>query len=248
MKKRITAFALAGMMALSGCAGDRLSEMEIFMTGNQWYHFNQVAGENEKLTFGEDRLFMYNCECGEPVGNSDLYDTFHYEGGNIILSGVDEEDWVVPVLTYSDYHMILNVDGQIIDFLNEEYAGEVPRIDMKYEELIDGYTGFYSVISAKDDVVTLNLPGYDGDIKEQRELKEEYVLDENCEFINMDIYREVSNDGDYKEVTVDELTSEEAKEFMEYGAAAFVWMDENLEVQKMMFWGERIIYEQIVFF
>ena len=46
-----------------------------------------------------------------------------------------------------------------------------------------------------------------------------------------------------KEVTVDKMTRKEAKEFMEYGAAAFVWMDENLEVQKMMFWGERIIYE-----
>ena len=59
----------------------------------------------------------------------------------------------------------------------------------------------------------------------------------------MDIYREVSDDGEYKEVTVDKMTRKEAKEFMEYGAAAFVWMDENLEVQKMMFWGERIIYE-----
>lgn len=243
MKKKIIAFVLAGMMVLGGCAGDRLSDIELSMTENQWYHLNQITGEHEKMTFGEDRLFMYNCECGEPVGNSDLYDSFRYEEDNVILSGEGEEDWVVPVLTYSDYHMILNVDGQVIDFLNEEYAGEVPLIDIKYEELIDGYTGFYSVLGAKDDAVTMNMPGYDGDIKEQRALNEDYVLDENCEFINMDIYREVSDDGEYKEVTVDKMTRKEAKEFMEYGAAAFVWMDENLEVQKMMFWGERIIYE-----
>lgn len=243
MKKRIAAFALAGMMALSGCAGERLSEMERFLTGNQWYHLNQITGEQEKMTFGEDGLFMYNCECGEPVGASDIYDTFHYEDNNIILSGVDEEDWVIPVLAHSDYHMILNIDGQIIDFLNEEYQGEVPRILSEYEELIDGYTGYYSVLGAKDGKAILNLPGYDGDIKEQRALKEEYVISEACEFIDMSIYKEIEDDGEYCECTVNDMTYEYALEIMEYGGAAFVWMDENLQIQKMMFWGENIIYK-----
>ena len=53
---------------------DKLSEL---ITQNNWER--DGGGDTEHISFREDGSYGYYCLCGNPVGNSDLYDMYAYD-------------------------------------------------------------------------------------------------------------------------------------------------------------------------
>ena len=50
---------------------DNLSEL---ITENSWIRDN--GGDTEHISFGKDGKYVYYCDCGNPVGDSDLYEKY----------------------------------------------------------------------------------------------------------------------------------------------------------------------------
>ena len=48
-------------------------------TDKEWLFYDEVSTEHLCLNFGNDGYYSYHCQCGEPVGDSDLYDTYEYD-------------------------------------------------------------------------------------------------------------------------------------------------------------------------
>ena len=53
---------------------DKLSEL---ITQNNWER--DGGGDTEHISFREDGSYAYYCLCGNPVGNSDSYDSYVYD-------------------------------------------------------------------------------------------------------------------------------------------------------------------------
>ena len=71
------------------------------------------------MSFHDDFTFYWGCECGEPIGDSDCYELYDYdkETSTIKLyNDYDDMAMEIVVLDYSDYHLLLRVDGNIKDF------------------------------------------------------------------------------------------------------------------------------------
>ena len=81
--KRFFVLVISLMMVLSfaGCGNSQASKggNEILTAAEYWYHFDEVTGENEKMSFNEDGSFYWGCECGEPIGDSDLLELYDYD-------------------------------------------------------------------------------------------------------------------------------------------------------------------------
>lgn len=80
----------------------------------------------EFIIFSEDGSYIYYCSCGNPVDDSDLYDTFTYNrfSGKIILYS----DY-----TSSDTIKVLYADGEKLELEFDE--GDI-RVFEKYESFI----------------------------------------------------------------------------------------------------------------
>ena len=94
------------------------------MTASEnWYHYNEVTGENEKMRFNDDSTFYWGCECGETVGDSDCYEFFDYDKTSSMITlynGYDDMSMELEVLDYSDDHILLKIGEEIIDFTRYE--------------------------------------------------------------------------------------------------------------------------------
>lgn len=220
-----------------------------FMDKN-WFFYDEVRAEHLCLTLGSDGGFAYHCQCGEPVGDSDLYDKYEYdsETGIIRLSnGYDNTIDEIKVLGYNEYHLMLEIDDEIKDFGLLELDTTANFYSFEGESYLSGYESRCTVVDIRDGKIVYGPVNYDPEGLYENGPFEEYELAENLAIFDMYIQRfnSIQDDQEYEEfydVIFTEIGPEEIHYILDSGAgAAFLWFDDELKVEKIVFYGENSV-------
>lgn len=241
----ICAAVIFSSFLLNGCEKGTASTKDVeFLTASEyWYHYDEVTGESEKMSFHDDFTFYWGCECGEPIGDSDCYELYDYDKETSIIkfyNDYDDMQMELEVLDYSDYHLLLKIDGEIKNYTYSNSDLEV----VDSEKYMDGYSGEFAVIDGSTEEIVLGPYDYDGDVVYPENAIRTYPLAENVEVSTLFEFTKIK-DGEMVENTVDyqEIDVEEAAMNMEYGGYVFVWFNDNMEVSRILFYGATIAEE-----
>ena len=152
-----------------------------------WFFYDDVTAENLCLNLGSDNSFSYHCQCGEPVGDSDLYDKYEYNADTeiITLSGDDNEAAKkIKILGYNEYHLMLEIDNEIKDFVLEEMDTASNFYAFEGEGYFSGYESRCTVVEIADGKIVYGPVNYDPEGSyangpfEEYELADEYTISE----------------------------------------------------------------------
>ena len=237
---------VSGVFMMAGCGGGSSSsakDVEFLTASEYWYHYDEITGESEKMRFSEDFTFYWGCECGEPVGDSDCYELYDYdnEASTIKLyNGYDDMSMEMEVLGYSDYHLLLKIDGAIKNYTYAETGLEITDS----EKYLSGYSGEFSMIGGNDEEIELGPFDYDGDVEYPENAIAAYKFSDDAEVYTLYTYRHIV-DGQVVEDSADyqQISLEEAIANLEYGGYGFVWFNDDLEVEKLLVYGDSVFEE-----
>jgi len=249
MKKLLFTFCatiILGLFLLTGCQKEQAAstkDVEFLTSSEYWYHYDEVTGESEKMSFHADLTFYWGCECGEPIGDSDCYERFDYdkETSTIKLyNDYDDMSMELEVFDYSDYHILLKMDGKIKDYTYNETGLELENS----EKYMSGYSGEFTFLEADTEEIVLGPFDYDGDVDYPDNATKAYKFADDVEFHTLFTFTQIK-DGEVIENTVDynEVDMEEALYHIEYGAGGFVWFDDELRVEKILVYGATVAEE-----
>ncbi len=218
-------------------------DVAFLLASEYWYHFDEVTGESEKMSFHKDFSFYWGCECGEPVGDSDCYELFDYDKDTSVLklyNDYDDMSMEIEVLDYSDYHLLLKIDGKIKDFTYSDSGIELADS----EKYMAGYSGEFAVLGGSMDEIVLGPFDYEGDEEYPENAKRTYELADDVEVYELALFTRIK-DGEVVEDTLEykELKGEDIAAYMEYGGYGIIWFDEELDVEKVMFYGATVAEE-----
>ncbi len=145
------------------------SDTHPYLSAGDWARIDEVTGEGLNITFTEDGEYFYACDCGEPVGNSDLYDSYAYNAktGVITLSGPDGEKAQAKLIYCNENYLCLVIDGAftLFDNLNSPAADEVHESALN---MIPENAPALSILGFDEDKKGLTVASYnyDGDAPE----------------------------------------------------------------------------------
>ena len=213
-----------------------------FLINADWEYYDQNIGETIGITFTKDGNYFYNCSCGEPIGDSDLYDEYKYNAKkNIItLYGPDDYESEIKILYGDKFYLVLKFPEYTRVFKNEEN-----KIQENFDETTVGLEKETSVLLAvlefKNNEIKVAPLNYDGDTKE---MFEENIFSikaaENATFENV---TEKFVNGKRTERTQEDLNEKDYQYFGEYYTHGYtVFNDEGL-IEKIIFYGLTEIYE-----
>ena len=97
---------------------DKLSEL---ITQNNWER--DGGGDTEHIYFSEDGSYGYYCLCGNPVGNSDSYDSYVYdkETNTIkLINSYGGKSELIKIKEVSELKLVLDFDGKEKTFYSVE--------------------------------------------------------------------------------------------------------------------------------
>ena len=72
------------MLLCAGFLG--CSKQEVEFADKEWLFYDEVTSEHLVMYFGSDGTYSYHCQCGEPVGNSDIYENYKYNKDTGIIT------------------------------------------------------------------------------------------------------------------------------------------------------------------
>ena len=233
------------LLTLTGCENRTASSKDVeFLTASEcWYHYDEVTGESEKMSFSDDFTFYWGCICGEPVGNSDCYELFDYDKETSIIrlyNDYDDMSMELEVLDYSDYHLLLKIDNKIKNYTYSETGLDVTD----NEKYMEGYSGEFTFLDGNTEEIVLGPFDYDGDIAYPDNAKKTYKLSDDVKIYTLFTFtqikdgQEIENTVDYKEIDI-----KEALYHIEYGGYGFIWFDDNMQISKILFYGATIAEE-----
>lgn len=237
---------VSSIFMMTGCGGEGsalVKDVEFLTVSEYWYHFDELTGENEKMSFKEDGSFYWGCECGEPVGNSDCYELYDYDKGISVIklyNGYDDTSMKMELISYSDYHILLKIDGKIKNYTYTETGLEVSG----GEKYLSGYSGEFTVIDGNDEEVVLGPFDYDGDVEYPEAAIETYELSDDVDAYTLYTYKHIvdgetiEDSTDYQQISFEELVAN-----FEYGGHSFVWFNDELKIEKILFYGDRVFEE-----
>ena len=234
------------MSGLAGCSGgDRQTgkgEADFLMASDYWWFYDEVTGESEKMAFREDGTFYWGCECGEPIGDSDCYELYDYDKETQVIKLYNEYDdtsMEMKVLDYSDYHLMLEQDGEIKDYTCDELGLEVANS----EQYFKNYNMVGWVTDVNNGQAIVGPYDYDGDVEYPENAMKAYDLAEDITFYDVQVKKVIFEDGGEDcEITYDEMEQTDGMENME-GSFGFIWFNEDMEIEKFTYFGEIINWE-----
>ena len=218
------------------------SDTHLFLCAGDWAHYDENIGENLNITFTEDGEYFYACDCGEPVGDSDLYDSYKYNSktGVITLSG-PENDKAEAKLVYCDkYYLGLVIDGAFTLFENID----VPVEDQPHESAeryVPANSPLLAVLAFDSENKNLTVAPYDYD-GDAAELFEDAITD--LEFAEqLDFYDvSVTVENDEAKVTKSPVMPYKYNLIGEDYSYGYVTFDDEGRVTGAVFYGELIIH------
>lgn len=242
MKKVLFLSILLNLFIITGCTPST-KDFDFLTASKAWYHYDEVTGESEKMEFREDFSFNWEYESGKSVGTSDTYELFVYdkETSTICLyNDHNDQSTELEVLDFSDYHILLRIDGKIKDYTYSETGLNVPD-SQKY---MKGYSGEFFFWDGNTEEIVLGPFDYDGDEKYPDNAMKTYKLADDVKTYSLFTFTQIK-DGKVIENTVDykEIDIQETLTHIEYGGGGFVWFDDNLQVNKILLYGATIAEE-----
>lgn len=217
------------------------SDTHPFLSAGDWSHYDENIGENLNITFTEDGEYFYACDCGEPVGDSDLYDSYKYnaKSGIITLSG-PEKDKAEAKLVYCDKnYLCLVIDGAFKLFENTED----PAYDDAHESAeryVPANSPLLTILSFDSENKSLTVApyNYDGD---SADLFKEAITD--LEFAEqLDFYDvSVTVENGEARVTKSPVMPHRYSAIGEDYTGGYVTFDDEGRVTGAIFYGELII-------
>lgn len=252
MKKLIAVILILATLVLVACAekSDENEKNEAPTSAEFPIGSWERVSENDTMYFNlkNDGGFSFYCACGNGVGNGDCYDAFEYREDEGVIRAFDSGDREC----YQDYKLymhgknfiVIDVEGAMMEFWLEGESDLPSSASMHCAELIEGFTMCRTMTDVSETTITLTPPYYDGDVKEHREEKIEMKLAEGVEFSYFDVYT-VNKDGEETSTYESgEMTLEDVKYLLDSTlGGGFVWLSEDLEVTKVLFYGELYNWE-----
>ena len=226
------------VLSMVGCGNG--NHPEFLTTPEHWYFFDEVTGENEKMSFREDGSFYWGCECGEPVGASDCYELYEYDEGTgtiRLYNGYDDTELVMEVLDYSDYHLLLRIEGEIKDYTYIDYDYDADVLGEDRETYMEDYSMVASIVEGSAEEAVLTHYNYDGDVEYPENTRKAYPLADDVKFYDLQVFTHY-RDGKLVEnkTTYRELPKEEAVEYLASNSG-FIWFNNNMEIEKITYYG-----------
>lgn len=250
MKKKILIFMFifTCMGTLCGCSASEApsDKMPADITDKTWFFYDDVTAENLCLNLGSDNSFSYYCQCGEPVGDSDLYDKYEYNADTeiITLSGDDNEAVKkIKILRYNEYHLMLEIDNEIKDFVLEEMDTTSNFYAFEGEGYFPGYESRCTAVEIAEGKIVCGPVNYDPEGSYASGLFEEYKLAEECTISELSVhsFRTIQGEQEYEEfynLAYKEFSREDIQALEDCGSGtAFLWFNDELEVEKILFHG-----------
>ncbi len=240
----MTIFAGCGNSEEDAAAKEPAANDTAFLASTEhWWFYDEVTGEYEKMSFSEDGTFYWGCECGEPIGNSDIYDRYAYDDKTNAIrlyNESDEDSMELKVLDYSQYHLLLEVDGEIKDYT---YLNSNMDIE-NAEEYVGGYNMYAWFLESDGKEAVIGPYNYDGDIEYPDNAMKAYPISENAEFYDLQIKSvlKVEEDEKISDVSYEKLTRDEGLARLE-GDFGFIWFDNEMRIEKVTYYGELCIQE-----
>ena len=238
--KKILETMLIVLLLLTGCGNNNASTKDIdFLTASEaWYHYDETSNEYEKIVFHDD--FTFSWDCSDASNN---YDQFNYDKETSIVhlyNDSDDQSMELEVLDYSDYHLLLKIDGKIKDYAYAKTGIDVPDS----EKYLSEYSGEFAVLNGTAEEVVLGPFDYDGDEDYPDNAIKTYKFADDAKACTLFTFTQIK-DGKVVENTVDyeEISLEEAAYHMEYGGCGLIWFDDELQVSKILLYGATIAEE-----
>ena len=231
-------------MLLAGCS--QSDKHPQFLTEHTWTHF---AVCDETISFGEDGSYAYHCACGEPVGDSDLYEEYSYdESKSEIRLKPDGEDSTIKVLRHEKSRLLLDFGDGVKEFfdMNDSVTADSAPKDLGYDTdgVTAGFSSYLAIVQQDGSTVVTAPASYDGDDSgfEEYLLTEELAAD--VEYYDWNLRITEGSQGIEPESSFRKLTANEAADVIESGSAAgFVWYDGTGQITRIVFYGSTIYYE-----
>ena len=232
---------IASAMILAGCGSS--GKRPEFLTAHDWLHYDSAC--DETIVFGEDGHFAFYCACGDPVGDSDLYDRYSYDtkSGEIKLKPAG--DMTIRVLRHEKSRLLLDIDGDVKDFVDEKdklIAGGAPQnLSYDTDNVVSGFSSYLAIIG-KDGAEIMTAPAnYDGDDSEFKEYELSETLASGAEFYDWTYNVDETGETMKTESSLRKITEKEASEIIESGSAVgFVWYNEDAKITKLVLWGSTV--------
>lgn len=249
MKRKAFGFILSLLicLCLSNC-----SQQAAEFADKEWLFYDEITSEHLVMNFGSDGSYSYHCQCGEPVGNSDIYENYKYnkDTGIITLSNsYDDSTDEIEVIDYNEYHLMVRVDGEVKDFVLGEMDTSASFWGIESESYLADYNSRCVVVDIQDGKMIYGPNEYDPEGLYKDGPFEEYEMGENVTFFDLTLTRFLSvEDGQEYEESCDVAFTEIAREEVQYildsgTGSAFVWFDDALKVEKIVFYGETSVIE-----
>ncbi len=246
MKRRNKFFLIVGAAVLSmmtGCAKERALNCPEFLTKNEWQF--ETDSCMEILYFGEDGAFSYYEACGNPVGDSDLYEEYSYdeETGMITVypyeSGMEEMQ--IEVLRYDDESLLLKFDDEIKEFCVET---SFPFMYAESSDYIRGYSSYVTILHMDHGIMITAPSDYDSEEPADAEIGREEKLAEDVEYYKLHIETMETEEGMEQLNSYAEISAEDAGQLMgESSVTAFIWYNMDVEIEKVVFFEEVTVSE-----
>ncbi len=209
-----------------------------FLTKKDW-KYNSLSC-TEILHFQEDGGFSYYETCGNPVGNSECYETYSYDEdkGIVTAYGYDDsvEDLEIAVLRYTEESLLVSIEGAIKEFYT---YNEVPSLIGDMLDKVEGYSAYVAIGDIKDGMIETAPANFDVDAG-GLELVREEKLSETASFYSL--YEVITHlegekpdkiNTEFTELKQEDVAQSEDNSF-NYG---YVWYDEDLEITKIVYYG-----------
>ena len=245
MKKFIICIVLIISMAAFASCGERQagkSDVEFLTSSEYWWFYDEVTGESEKMSFHDDFTFYWGCECGEPIGNTDCFELYDYDKETRIIklyNDYDDYSMEMKVLDYSDYHLLLEQDGEIKDYTCDDLGLEVTNS----EKFFNDYNMVGWIVDANNGQVVVGPYDYDGDFEYPDNAMKAYDLAEDITFFDVQIKKIIYEDeSESCEETYNKMSRENGMEALD-GGFGFIWFNEDMEIEKFTYFGEIINWE-----
>ena len=259
MKKKILCLVmgLTLMTSFVGCtSADEKEEgaaaSAAAFADKEWLFYDEVAAEHHCLSFGSDGSYSYHCQCGEPIGDSDLYEKYEYDeaAGVIKLSNdYDGETDEIRVLGFNEYHLMLEIDGEIRDFGLYEQDTFSNFFSEQAESYLSGYESRCTVVDLADGKMTYGPVNYDPEGPYAEGPFEEYEVADDLVIFDMVVqsFRTIEDESEYEEsydVSFTEIGKTDLEYILDAGAGlAFIWFNDDMQVEKIVFFGENAVTE-----
>lgn len=252
MLKRFAALAgiLALLLTVGGCKeqpehGEEQTqkpfdpEISQLLWDADWVRYDFNIGEDVLIRFGEDGSYVYRCDCGEPVGNSDIYDSYSYDPEErvITLQGGGRRDWI-QVLYLDNSYLCLQFSDGTVAFRNRNTKIDDSVRDCARQYIPSDAILCLTVLGYEDGLLTVAPYEYDADAASQWDsMVTTLPAADDIAFTSISITVE----GEQEEMLAVTLPESDRTHVGEFYTSGFLKLDKNGIVTGVYFYGETII-------